>query len=149
MAFSGDDERRDDELDRDAWTSERVYRALIRLYPEEVRRRYAEEMVLYFWDLCREAWRRGGPMALALLWARTLPDLIFSALKERGALLPSNAYLPVDPRIVARWGALCALVGGCLGVAYHLSGYFLRALDALTGGFSGDDPFTTFFTLSL
>src|SRR3712207_905295 len=116
---SGDDEYRD-ELDRGAWTSERVYRALIRLYPQEVRRRCAQEMALYFGDLCREEWRSGGAMALALLWARTLPDLIFSALKERGAVLPSNAYLPLEPAIVTRWGALCALVGGFLGVAYHL-----------------------------
>ena len=33
--------------DRGVWASERVYRALIRLYPEEVRRRYSEEMVGY------------------------------------------------------------------------------------------------------
>jgi hypothetical protein len=148
--LSGDDERRDGGDNRDAWASERVYRALIRLYPQEVRRRYAEEMVLYFGDLCREAWRSGGPMALALLWARTLPDLIFSALKERGALLPSNAYLPLEPRVVARWGALCALVGGLLGVAYHLISYLLfLALDALKGEFYWDDRFTMFFTNSL
>jgi hypothetical protein len=67
---------------------------LIRLYPEEVHERYAEEMVLYFGDLCREEWHSGGPKALALLWARTLPDLVFTALKERGAVLTRQAYLP-------------------------------------------------------
>ena len=117
---SGDDDRRDGGDNRDAWTSERVYRALIRLYPEEVRRRYAEEMVLYFGDLCREGWHSGGPIALAFLWARTLPDLILTALKERGALLPSNAYLPLEPAIVTRWAALCALMGGFLGVRSYL-----------------------------
>jgi hypothetical protein len=114
MASSGD-ERDDDGRERGAWASERVYRALMRAYPQEVRRRYAEEMVLYFGDLCREEWHSGGPKALALLWARTFTHLIFSALKERGALLPSNAYLPVEPAMVTRWGALCALVGGSLG----------------------------------
>jgi hypothetical protein len=108
MVSSGDE--RDDGRHRDAWASERVYRTLMRAYPREVRRRYAEEMVLYFGDLCREEWHSGGPMALALLWARTLPDLILSALKERGAVLLRNAYLPVGPVIVTRWGALCALV---------------------------------------
>jgi hypothetical protein len=44
------------ERDRGVWASERVYRALTRAYPEEVRRRYAEEMVGYFGDLCREEW---------------------------------------------------------------------------------------------
>ena len=53
--------------DRGAWASERVYRALIRLYPEEVRRRYAEEMLGYFGDLCREEWRSRGSIGLVLL----------------------------------------------------------------------------------
>jgi hypothetical protein len=139
-----------DEHDQGASSSERVYRALMCAYPQEVRRRYKEEMVRYFGDLCREEWRSGGPKALVLLWARTLPDLLFTALKERGAMLPRNAYLPVEPGIVARWGALCALVGGSLGVAHHLISYFLfRALRSLMGEFYGDDPFTRFFTLSL
>jgi hypothetical protein len=150
---SGDDDRRDGSDNRDAWTSERVYRALIRLYPEEVRRRYAEEMVLYFGDLCREGWHSGGPMALALLWVRTLPDLILTALKERGALLPSNAYLPLEPAIVTRWAALCALMGGFLGVGYFLLYplLFVALMSILTGDVSyhGSDPFTMFFTNSL
>jgi hypothetical protein len=43
-----------DAHDRGASSSERVYRALLCAYPQEVRRRYAEEMVRYFGDLCRE-----------------------------------------------------------------------------------------------
>jgi hypothetical protein len=150
MASSGDE--RDDGRHRVAWASERVYRALIRAYPQEVRRRYAEEMVLYFGDLCREEWHSGGPMAMALLWARTLPDLILSALKERGAVLPMNAYMPVAPAIVTRWGAKCALVGGSLGVSYFfLYPLLLGALmSILTEAFPyGSDPFTMFFMPSL
>jgi hypothetical protein len=71
------------ERHRGVWTSERVYRALMRLYPEEVRRRYAEEMVRYFGDLCREEWHSRGAKGMVLLWARTLPDLVFTVLKER------------------------------------------------------------------
>jgi hypothetical protein len=112
---------RRDGHDRAASTSERVYRALIRAYPEEVRRRYADEMVRYFGDLCREESRSRGPKGLALLWARTLPEWFFTALKERGAMLPRNAYLPVAPRTAARWGALSALLGGSLGMVYSLA----------------------------
>lgn len=36
-------------------------------------------------------------------------------------MLARNAYLPVNPRIAARWGALCALLGGSLGVAYSVA----------------------------
>jgi hypothetical protein len=150
MASSGAE--RDDRRHRGAWASERVYRALIRAYPQEVRRRYAEEMVLYFGDLCREEWHSGGPKALAILWARTLPDLFFSALKERGAVLPMNAYMPVEPARVTRWGAKCALVGGSLGVSYFfLYPLLLGALmSILTETFPyGSDPFTMVFQPSL
>jgi hypothetical protein len=76
--------------------------------------------------------------------------VLFTALEERGILLQRNAYLPVAPRTVTRWGALCALLGGSLGVAYHLINYsLLGALSISTGDFYGDDPFTRFFTLSL
>jgi hypothetical protein len=71
------------ERDRGVWASERVYRALTRAYPEEVRRRYAEEMVRYFGDLCREEWHSRGAKGVASLWARTLPELLFTALQER------------------------------------------------------------------
>jgi hypothetical protein len=146
------------ERDRASCASERVYRALLRAYPQEVRRRYAEEMVGYFGELCREERRSGGHMGVALLWARTLPDLLFTALEERSTLFRRNAYLPVDPGMVARWGALCALVGGTLGVAYNLYypiSYSLRVAinvltgDGLTGAYYVHDPFAMFFTLSL
>ena len=130
--------------------SERVYRALMRAYPQEVRWRYADEMVRYFGGLCREERMSRGRIGVALLWARTLPELLFTALEERGAVLQRNAYLPVEPGIVARWGALCALLGGSLGVAYHLINYsLLGALRIATGEFYGYDPFTRYFTLSL
>jgi hypothetical protein len=137
--------------DRGDSGSERVYRALMRAYPEEVRQRYADEMVHYFGDLCREERISRGRIGVALLWARTLPELLFTAFEERGTLFRRNAYLPVAPRTVARWGALCALLGGTLGVAYHLINYsLLGALNILRGDHSyGSDPFTMFFTFSL
>ncbi len=125
-----------DGRDRGVWASERIYRALIRLYPEEVRRRYAEEMVGYFGDLCREEWHSRGAKGMVLLWARTLPDLLFSVLKERGTTFLRGAYLPVAPGTAARWGALSALLGGSLGAAYSLA-YPLAIsaqLDWLSGG---------------
>jgi hypothetical protein len=138
------------ERDRNVAASERVYRALMRAYPEEVRRRYADEMVGYFGDLRREEQLSRGPKGVALLWARALPELILTALRERGALFRRNAYLPASPGTVARWGALCALVGGILGVAFHLIEYsLLGALGHLTGGSYISDPFTRFFTFSL
>ncbi len=136
--------------DRGDAASERVYRKLMRAYPEEVRRRYADEMVGYFGDLCREERLNGGSGGLVVLWARTLPELLFTALQERGTVFRRNAYLPAGPRTVARWGALCALLGGSLGIAFHLVEYsLLGALGHLTGGSYINDPLTRFFTFTM
>lgn len=137
------------ERDRGVRASERVYRALTRAYPEEVRRRYAEEMVGYFGDLCREEWHSRGAKGVGSLWARTLPELLFTALQERGTLFRRNAYLPSDPGTVARWGALCALLGGIMGVALRLISSILATLSILTGVYSyGTRPLMQLFTLS-
>lgn len=116
---------------RAASASERAYGALVRLYPEELRRRYGGEMVRCFGELCREETRDRGARGVAALWARTLPELLFTALKERSGMLARNAYLPVRPATAARWGALSALVGGTLGTAFYLVGELVGVVDAL------------------
>jgi hypothetical protein len=73
-------------------TSERAYRSLLRTYPRELRDEYGDEMARLFRDLCREALGAGGGLGLAALWARTLPELLYSALKERSTMLNRNAY---------------------------------------------------------
>jgi hypothetical protein len=81
--------------ERAAGTSERVYRSLLRAYPRELRDEYGEEMARCFRDLCREALGEGGGLGLAALWAHTLPELLYSALKERSTMLARNAYRSV------------------------------------------------------
>ena len=49
-------------------------------------------------------------------------------------MLARNAFLPVDPMIAARWGALCALLGGSLGVVYSV------AYTLLTNRYTPDGP---------
>ena len=72
--------------------SERVYRSLLRAYPRGLREEYGEEMARCFRDLCRERLEVGGGLGLAALWARTLPELFYTALKERSTMLNRNAY---------------------------------------------------------
>jgi hypothetical protein len=73
-------------------TSERAYRWLLRAYPRELRDGYGDEMARCFRDLCREELEDGGGLGLAALWARTLPELFYTALKERSTMLARNAY---------------------------------------------------------
>jgi hypothetical protein len=64
----------------------------MRAYPRDIRERYGEEMVGCFSDACRDEVRRSGPKGLAAVWLRTLPDLIFTAFKERSNMSARNAY---------------------------------------------------------
>jgi hypothetical protein len=94
MASPGGDERA-------VGASERAYRSLLRAYPRELRDEYGDEMALCFRDLCREELEyRGGP-GLAALWVRTLPELLYTALKERRPMLARNTYRSV-------WGVALA-----------------------------------------
>ena len=80
--------------ERAVGTSERVYRSLLRAYPRGLRDEYGDEMARCFRDLCREE-LEGGGLGLAALWARTLPELVYTTLKERSTVLNRNAYRSV------------------------------------------------------
>ncbi|HJR34447.1 MAG TPA: hypothetical protein VJ817_05825, partial [Gemmatimonadales bacterium] len=54
---------------------ERLYRALLGLFPESFRNRYGGEMLAFY----RERRRAGG----AGVWPRILIDLVLSAIAER------------------------------------------------------------------
>jgi hypothetical protein len=81
--------------ERAVGTSERAYRSLLRAYPRELRDGYGEEMARCFRELCREELEGSGGLGLAALWARTLPELLYTALKERSTMLNRNAYRSV------------------------------------------------------
>lgn len=132
--------------------SERVYEALLLVYPKRFRDAYGPQMVQVFGDLCREEWERAGLVGLVLLWARTVLDLLRTAASERTRTAPGAAFvLPVagSPRMV-RWGGAAAIVGAvCSLVATVLtvsSVAFLEepifnALWAYQDGGSGYSPF--------
>ena len=86
--------------------SERLYGALLALYPEAFRGRYAAEMRRDFRALSREGLEEGGGTELARVWTATLSDLVVTALEERSSM--RNAHLYVDPRTAAR--AMVAVV---------------------------------------
>ena len=63
--------------------SERLYGALLHLYPKEFRVAYGQQMRLTFRDACRVAYHQNGVVGLLALWLPTLLDLFISALEER------------------------------------------------------------------
>jgi hypothetical protein len=81
--------------ERAVGTSERVYRSLLRAYPREFRDEYGDEMARCFHDLSREELEDRGGLGLVALWAHTLPELLYTALKERSTMLARNAYRSV------------------------------------------------------
>lgn len=63
--------------------SERVYRALLSLYPAAFRVRFAREMVQLFRDCLREALEKGQVAVLAAFWLQAMRDLCVSVMRER------------------------------------------------------------------
>ena len=60
--------------------SEKVYRALLRVFPSEFRREYEEPMIQLFRDRMR---RDGGGLRTRLVWTHMLFDIVRSASRER------------------------------------------------------------------
>lgn len=64
-------------------TSEQWLRLTLRLYPEDFRGEMGEGIVETYRDRCRDAVRRGGVLALALVWLRALADALYNGIGER------------------------------------------------------------------
>src|SRR5437762_12373465 len=63
--------------------SERVYNALLSLYPFRFRIRFAAEMLQLFRDCCHDALEKGEVAVLAAFWLRAMRDLFLSLIRER------------------------------------------------------------------
>lgn len=103
--------------------SERVYRALLAVYPKQFRDAYGPQMAQVFRDLCREEIGRAGIAGLVVLWARAVLDLLSTAFTERSNMLVTSRGFVVplvsSPKMI-RWGGIAAVVGGVLGSAQEL-----------------------------
>ncbi len=62
--------------------SERVYAALMHVYPRAFRAQYSEDMIDYFRDRLRDERARAGARGVARLWTRALVDLASTAIHE-------------------------------------------------------------------
>jgi hypothetical protein len=63
--------------------SERLYNALLSLYPAHFRMRFGPEMSQIFRDCCHDALKTGQFAVMLAFWFRAIKDLTLSALRER------------------------------------------------------------------
>jgi hypothetical protein len=117
--------------------SERLYRALLYLYPKKFRAAYGQQMRLTFRDACRVAYRQNGAGGLLALWLPTLLDLFKSALEERarqGEITMSKA------RLIALTGPLTVLVGS-VWLVWSIGDLVLRT------GLASAETFVAFWSI--
>ena len=88
--------------------SERLYGALLCLYPKPFRATHGQPMRLTFRDACREAYRRNGAGGLLALWFPTLLDLFQSAFAEWAR---QGELTMFKDRLMAWAGPLTIVVG--------------------------------------
>jgi hypothetical protein len=104
---------------------ERVYRALLQLYPEPFRTRFGDELVQLVGDLLRDA-RDGRPGAGGVLstWLRILVDVVLTAPAEHQDQGRIARSLDRPPSIALRVLGLLGIAGGVLLVSVWIP--FLR-----------------------
>jgi putative ABC transport system permease protein len=68
---------------RDSQWADRVYRALLRLYPRDFRDRFGDDMTDFFRDARIAARRSGGSLGVARAWGRAAADIARVASIER------------------------------------------------------------------
>jgi hypothetical protein len=104
---------------------ERVYRALLRLYPAAFRERFSDAMVQHFGDQLRDARTGRVRTGVAMTWLRTLGDLAVTAASERvrGDWTVAHS-LTAPPSVSTRVLGLAGILSG----AFLLVPAFLPAL---------------------
>ena len=104
------------------YTSLRLYRLLLRVYPRRFRQSYQDQMEQAFLDLWRDAVQEGR-MAFCSLWIVTMQDLLCSLFRERsfGGSMARNV----------------AVIGCVLAILF---GYMVQAQAQLTVSAAATDP---------
>ena len=100
--------------------AERVYRALLGLYPGAFRNRFGDEMVQLFADQLRDARRPQARAATVRTWIRTLADLALTAVSEHAHQdrLVAQSLAEPPSRLGRLLGAVGVLGGGILIAAF-------------------------------
>lgn len=117
--------------------SERLYGALLYLYPKTFRAAYGQQMSQTFRDACRVAYHRKGLGGLVALWLPTLLDLLKSALEERarqGELAMSKARL-------ITWASPLTILVGSMWVVTSIGDFLFQT------GLASDEAFLVIWVI--
>lgn len=117
--------------------SERLYSALLILYPAGFRREYGQHMTQLFRDVCRDVYHQGGALALIHWWAAALFDLIHTSINER-----RKADFTMSQAKFIQWSGWLCIFGGFFFAAGSISqlqvdsrtGFYQLAVFALVPG---------------
>ncbi len=109
-------------------SSQRLYRWLLQLYPQEYRANYELEMFRLFTDQCQEAYKQRGRLGILSLWLRTLVDVGVSAIREHLSDPNSKVgLLEAAPNAPLPWkGVLLVLIPGLI--------FFASQVEQVTSG---------------
>jgi hypothetical protein len=99
--------------------SDRLYAALLSLYPFEFRLRFGSEMALLFRDCCRDQMQKRSLRGLAGVWLRAVLDLATSIPREQGRAcrrsdLPARAAGLIDSVVILGIIGFHLLIAGIL-----------------------------------
>jgi hypothetical protein len=104
--------------------SERVYRALVRLYPAAFRTRFGDEMVMLLGDQLRDARASGGISGPARTWLATVGDLVETVPAEHAARHRAVARsMAIAPSASSRLLGLLGMAGGLILAAAFVPGF--------------------------
>lgn len=100
---------------------QRVYRALLHLYPAAFRARFADELQQLFSDQLRDARSGGEPAGAVRTWLRTVSDLAVTAASEHARRDRSVAHsVAASPSHSSRALGLVGILGGVVLLAAFL-----------------------------
>jgi hypothetical protein len=105
--------------DRSLSLSMRCYRGLLRAYPQAFLADFEDLLVQAFGDLAHRAVRTKGVWGLFVLWMRTIPDLISSALNQRFQLKSNWSFR-------VRWIGACAIGSLCGAIVMVVVGDWIN-----------------------
>lgn len=109
--------------------ADRVFRALLRLFPAEFRGDFGEEMSEDFRDQHRAAARARGARGLTMLWIRTLADLIARAPREQADTLAADVRFAA--RMMRRYASSTAVLVALIAIGIGANAAVFGLADVL------------------